>query len=291
MEQSFTVVENHFDVGSGMSVFYKDYSPRTNSDAVPLVYLPGLMRTARDFDRVAPRLAAERRVITIDTRGRGKGGRSANPADYRFDALVDDVWTLTEALGVQQMVLAGLAIGVFMSWRMAASRPGRIRGIIANDTGTETFNPLGKKMVALADHSEYSLDEATEKLRIPNEKGFPDFGLDDWRIYARQVYGEISHGKWVRDFDPGIHVEWERVKTETPSLWDEFVRVGDIPVAICRGENSQFLTREHAEKRAAALPSSWVVNFQGRAHPLLLDEPASLAAIRKVLALADGRSA
>lgn len=290
MQQSFAVTEHHFDVGGGMSVFYKDYAPHVKSDGVPLIYLPGLMRTARDFDRVAPRLAAERRVITIDTRGRGRGGRSHNPADYRFNNLIDDVWKLADALGIQRMVLAGLAIGVFMSWRMASSRPGRIAGIIANDTGTETYNPASKKMVALADHGQYSLEEAAEKLRVPNEKGFPDFGVDDWLMYARLVYGEVAPGKWKRDFDPAIHEEWGRVKAETPSMWDEFVNVGDIPVAICRGENSQFLTREHGEKMVAALPSAWLVNVQGRAHPLLLDEPAALAAIRKVLALADGRS-
>ncbi|MDG4886827.1 alpha/beta hydrolase [Mesorhizobium sp. WSM4887] len=288
LQRSYTVEEGVFSVGSSMSVFYRDFRPLTdNTDKVPIVYLPGLMRTARDFDRVASHFADERRVVTVDTRGRGRGGRSDDPANYDFDQMIGDVWALTDHLGVERMVLVGLALGAFMSWRMASRRPDRVIGVVVNDTGTETVNRVGKKMVALADQGEYSFDEALDKLREPNRKNFPDFGLEDWRAYTLQVYAETTPGKWKRDFHPAILEAWAGTKERWPSLWDEYSTIKEVPVLILRGENSEFLTLEQADKMAGALPRAKTVSVQGRGHPLLLDEPASLTAIREVLAQAD----
>lgn len=288
--QTYTISEGDFAVADGLTVHFRDYQPAKASGLLPVVYLPGLMRTARDFDRVATRLAAERRVITIDTRGRGKGGRSDDPAAYEMDKLVNDVWELADHLGVQRFVVVALALGAFMSWLMASTKPERIAGIVANDTGTETNSALGKKMVALADQGEYSFDEAVEKLREPNQKNFRDFGIDDWRAYTRLVYAETSPGKWKRDFHPAILTAWAKVKETKPSFWQEFSSIGNIPVTVLRGADSQYLAQEQAEKMAAALAHGRTYNVQGRAHPLLLDEPASLIAIREVLAEADANS-
>lgn len=282
-----SVTEGHFSVPGGLPVFYRDHQPATATTALPLVYLPGLMRTARDFDMLAARFAEERRVVTIDTRGRGKGGRSEDPADYDFDLMIADVWALLDHLDIPRAVFAGLALGAFMSWRMAAAQPGRVAGIIANDTGTETVSNIGKKMVALADQGEYSFEEAVQKLTEPNRKNFLDFGPEEWRGYTRQVYAETAPGKWKRDFHPGILAAWAKVKETVPSFWPEFVRIGPIPVLILRGENSEYLSQEQASRMAAALEKGRTVNVQQRAHPLLLSEPASLAAIRATLAEAD----
>jgi pimeloyl-ACP methyl ester carboxylesterase len=174
-----------------------------------------------------------------------------------------------------------------MSWRLAASRPDRVLGLVTNDTGTETFNKVGKKMAALADPSEYTFDEALVKLREANKKNFPDFGHDDWREYTTQVYAETSPGKWQRDFDPAILVAWQATKEAVPSLWEEFASLQNTPVAILRGETSEFFSQEQADRMAAALPRGRTLNIQGRGHPLRFDEPASLIALRDVLAEAE----
>lgn len=284
-ENRFSASEHRFLVGEGLSIAYTDYQPESVGSGVPLVYLPGFMRTARDFDRVAPRFAAERRVLTIDTRGRGKAGRANSAANYHFDLLIADTWALLDHLRIQRFVVVGLALGAFMAWRLGAERPDRVAGIVANDTGTETSSPGSKKMVGNADHSRYTLDGAAEKLRAPNAHLFPDFGPEDWRDYALQVYADRGEG-YIRDFDPLWFEELPRFKAETPTFWPEFERL-TCPVAVLHGEMSEYLSGDHAEKMAAFLPKGRVVHVQGRGHPLLLDEPASLAAIRNVLADAD----
>lgn len=283
----YTVTESTFDVGDGLDIAYTDYRPVEDKGLAPILYLPGFMRTARDFDRVAPLLADERRIVTIDTRGRGKAARARDASAYHFDRLIEDVWALAGHLGIERMVLAGLALGAFMAWRMGAAQPDRVLGIIANDTGTETSSPSGKKMIANADHGSYTLDEAAEKLRNALAPHFPDFGPEDWRVYARQIYADRGQG-YVRDFDPLWLEELKRFKADTPTLWPEFARL-TCPVALLRGENSDYLSREQAQKMADALPDCTLVHVQCRGHSNLLDEPASLGTIRAVLARCDQR--
>ena len=48
-----------------------------------MVLLHGLTRNARDFEDLAPRIAAwGRRVIVPDVRGRGRSDRDPNPLNY-----------------------------------------------------------------------------------------------------------------------------------------------------------------------------------------------------------------
>ena len=61
------------------------------------------------------------------------------------------------------------------------------------------------------------------------------------------------------------------------------------PLALLRGENSDYLSREQAQKMADALPDCTLVHVQCRGHSNLLDEPASLGTIRAVLARCDQR--
>src|SRR5580704_16587578 len=57
----------------GLRLHVREYGDR-NAPGMPVVCLPGLARSTADFDELAPALAAgatQRRVIAIDSRGRG----------------------------------------------------------------------------------------------------------------------------------------------------------------------------------------------------------------------------
>jgi pimeloyl-ACP methyl ester carboxylesterase len=288
MDEHYQVEQHHLRVSERMSIFYRDYKPVADIGRTPLIYLPGFLRTARDFDRVASRLATERRVVTVDTRGRGRGGRSNAVADYHFDRLIDDLWQLADHLKIQRMVVAGLTLGTFMAWRMAASQPNRVIGIIANDTGTETSPAAGKSIIATAVSEESNFDDTVARLRKARASDFPDFGPAEWREYALQAFARGSRGGWIRDFDPLVLDEFARFGVETPNLWDDFVTLRRTPILILRGEHSTYLQQEHAERMVAAVESASLVTVQTRGHPPLLDEPASLGAIRRLLAECDG---
>src|SRR3546814_5878579 len=67
--QVFT--EHFFHAQDDLRLYYRDYGDR-HSPRLPLLCLPGLTRDSKDFHDLASRYASQRRVITIDYRGRGR---------------------------------------------------------------------------------------------------------------------------------------------------------------------------------------------------------------------------
>src|SRR5215831_14125909 len=74
----------------GLKLHVREWGART-ATVLPVVCLPGLARTTADFEPLAATLAAEtdgastipsRRVIALDSRGRGKSEHDRNPANY-----------------------------------------------------------------------------------------------------------------------------------------------------------------------------------------------------------------
>src|SRR5580704_12238581 len=87
----------------GLRLHVQEYGSRT-APGVPVVCLPGLTRTGSDFATLAPALANDmalpRRVITIDSRGRGQSDYDSNPDNYNLAVELADVATVLTALGV-----------------------------------------------------------------------------------------------------------------------------------------------------------------------------------------------
>src|SRR5690242_6312598 len=75
----------------GLKLHARCYGPRTAS-GLPVVCLPGLARTAADFDALARVLAdgGARRVLAIDYRGRGLSEYDRDPDNYNYQVELAD---------------------------------------------------------------------------------------------------------------------------------------------------------------------------------------------------------
>ncbi|HET9159648.1 MAG TPA: alpha/beta fold hydrolase, partial [Caulobacteraceae bacterium] len=69
---------------NGLTLFARDYAGASGPARPPVICLHGLTRNSRDFEVVAPAIAARtgRRVLALDVRGRGRSERDPNPANY-----------------------------------------------------------------------------------------------------------------------------------------------------------------------------------------------------------------
>src|SRR4051812_11836880 len=81
----------------GLKLHVREWGSRT-ANALPVVCLPGLARTIADFELLATALARNghtartgRRVIALDSRGRGKSEYDRNPANYNLTTELFDV--------------------------------------------------------------------------------------------------------------------------------------------------------------------------------------------------------
>jgi pimeloyl-ACP methyl ester carboxylesterase len=267
----------------GLKLYARDYGERTAPGA-PVICLPGLTRNSKDFEPLAEHLSAGRRVICPDLRGRGRSGYCDNWADYTPAHEMMDTLDLMGAAGIGQAVFIGTSRGGLIMMALAAFRPNVIKASILNDIGPEV-EPKGIARIASyvgVMETPQTWDEAAVKLRMMNEREFPNLSAEDWRTFARRTFAE-EHGAPKIDYDARIGTAMrkglEASKGEIPTLWPQFKSLSQMPLLAIRGENSDILTAEIMTRMAEANPAMKSVVAKDRGHAPFLDEPEVLAAI------------
>ncbi|TPK60916.1 alpha/beta hydrolase [Mesorhizobium sp. B2-4-15] len=282
----YSVKEEFLELAGFGRMYVKQYVPSLARNRTPVLCIPGFWRNSSDYRRLAGNIAGDRHVITPDLRGRGKSSRTNDVADYHFDKLIGDMWDLLDRLQVENVVIAGVALGGFMAIEMATQKPARVAGIVLNDVGTQTSSPGTKHIATHLSFDAIGFDEALGKTKKQYGDYFPDFDEDDWRSFTLQTYRQVAGDKYVRDFDELTQQETQRFKEAKPSFDKEFKAL-KLPVAILRAEKSLYMPADLALEMAGVNPNAQLTVVPVRGHPLLMDEPASLAAISAVLEEAD----
>lgn len=96
-----------------------------------LLLLHGWCDSSRVFGRIAPMLAKDFRVITLDWRGHGRS--SAGGADFGSDDLVNDAEALLDALEIEQCSIVAVAHAGWPALELKARQPERVDRIAVMD--------------------------------------------------------------------------------------------------------------------------------------------------------------
>ncbi|MFY9757141.1 MAG: alpha/beta hydrolase, partial [Pseudolabrys sp.] len=116
---------------------HAQYYGQRSSAATPVVCLPGLARTVADFEALALALTHDslppRRVIALDSRGRGRSGYDRNPANYSLPIELADVLAVVTALEAMPAIFIGTSRGGILTMLLAAVRPTAIAAAVLND--------------------------------------------------------------------------------------------------------------------------------------------------------------
>ena len=110
----------------GLKLHIREYGPR--NDAHPaVVCLPGLTRTAADFVELATALAAKgRRVLALDSRGRGLSDYDTDFNKYSLAVELADLIAVLAAREAQPAVFVGSSRGGLLTMLLAAVQPSSI---------------------------------------------------------------------------------------------------------------------------------------------------------------------
>jgi pimeloyl-ACP methyl ester carboxylesterase len=273
--------EAHSRTADGLRLFHRDYDVAPPGQA-PLLCLPGLTRTARDFGALAARHAPRRRVIAPDMRGRGRSDRAPDPAAYAVAVEAADVLALLDHLGVERVVAVGTSRGGLIAMALAAMRPGLLAGVVMNDVGpvieaeglAGLMRGLEATPAAFADWP-----EAEAALRSRLAPTFPGLTPADWAAFARRSFAERD-GRPVADWDPAlVAVSAAALAQPLPDLWPLFGALSGVPVLALRGALSDILSHATLQAMTQAHPDLTAVTVPDRGHAPFLDEPAATAAI------------
>ncbi|MFO1101747.1 MAG: alpha/beta hydrolase [Methylocystis sp.] len=272
-------ISRFIHVADGLRLHALDYAaPAGNAGLLPVVCLPGLARSADDFDRVARKLQGDgRRVVALDYRGRGLSDWDPDWRRYDFDVEQKDIAAQLADAGVAQAVFIGTSRGGLHTMRIAARRPGVVRAAALNDIGPkiEHAGLLRIKRYVGRLPPIPSMREAIALMRMTAGVDFSGVSPQEWDSYARLTFIE-KDGKVQLRYDPELSHTLDSVKPDvTPEEhWDDFAALAGVPILAIRGANSDILSPEVFDEMARRAPRLEQVLVEGQGHaPLLLDEP------------------
>jgi pimeloyl-ACP methyl ester carboxylesterase len=253
----------------------------------PFVLVHGFTGSRDDWRERLPELAPLGRTIALDQRGHGGTTNSGDPAAYSFDALVDDLAAVLDAIGVERCDLLGHSMGGAVALRFALAHPERVLSLIAMDTSASPMRmparvrEAGAKLVhaggmgalfkAMRARAGSDPDRPEAAARCEREMGSERF----WARVERKL----------EQMDPVAFTTLSAALAESSAVE---ARLHEIrcPSLVMVGEQDVGLL-EAADALEAGLPDVRRVTIPGAAHsPQLENAGAWLEAVREHLARA-----
>jgi len=253
--------------------------------------LPGLARSGADFDELAAALANDpqrpRRVLAIDSRGRGRSDYDPNPANYNLAVELGDVLAVLTALGIGQAAFVGTSRGGLLTMLLATARPAAIAGCVLNDIGPE-IDMTGllriKGYVGKLPEPTNFADAARIMKQVMGEQ-FPKLSDQAWRAWAHRSYKEVG-GRLVPDYDIKLATTLAELDPNKPlpSMWKEFDALAGVPMMVVRGANSDILSPATLSAMQARHPRMQSIEVPDQGHAPLLAEPEVIGKIAAFVA-------
>jgi pimeloyl-ACP methyl ester carboxylesterase len=269
----------------GLRLHALSYGQRS-SPKTPIVCLPGLARTAADFETLAAALAhggaQPRRVIAIDYRGRGRSDHDRNPDNYSLPVELADVLAIVTALDAMPAIFIGTSRGGILAMLLAAVRPTAIAGVVLNDIGP-VIEPQGlmriKGYVGKLPQPR-NFEDGAEILRRLFHGQFPKLGHDDWLANARRAFKE-ENGRMIPTYDIKLAKTLEAINPDSPipPLWMQFDALAHVPVMAIRGANSDILSPATLDAMCARHPGLETLEVADQGHAPLLAEADTIERI------------
>lgn len=282
-------IERFAPTPDGLSLFLRDYAPLEPGMGLPVLCLHGLTRNGRDFEAVAPRMAAlGRRVLTLDVRGRGRSDRDPEPLRYNPATYAGDVIAVLDHLQIPKAVFVGTSMGGLITMIVAALAKERVAAAVLNDVGPQ-LNPaaIARIMDYVGKTAAFpSWDAAAAGVRAINEPAFPGRDHAFWLAFARRTCAEQPDGSVAFDYDPAIAEPFKQPQGAAPADADALFQagLGPIPTLLVRGALSDLILPEGVAAMRALKPDLDVVEVATVGHAPMLDEPEAWEALLGFLA-------
>ncbi|MBY3092642.1 alpha/beta hydrolase [Rhizobium laguerreae] len=271
--------ERFYTSSDGLRLYARDYRPDQAAAAgrLPVICLPGLTRNTRDFHPLALLLSRDRtmprRVIALDSRGRGNSAWDENKANYNLTIETGDVLAACATFGIERAIFVGTSRGGLILHLIAATRPDLLEAVILNDIGpvleAEGLARIRDYLNSGRNPADWS--EAAYILKENHGASFAALAEEDWREMALALYRDIG-GRPVADFDPAIAEALKSINFSQPLpyLWGQFESLSRLPLMLIRGENTLLLSQETAGEMARRHSRLILHTAEGQGHAPLL---------------------
>jgi pimeloyl-ACP methyl ester carboxylesterase len=256
------------------------------------VCVHGLTRNGRDFDWLAPALAARGwRVLCPDMPGRGRSAWLTEPGDYEYPLYNAVGAALIARAGADEVAWVGTSMGGIIGMMLAAQRATPIARLVLNDVGALIPKASLERIATYVGNDLHFADSAALEAYLRRVHA-PFGALTDaqWRHVAAFGSRPAEQGGLRLHYDPAIALPFKRQEPQDVNLWPVWEQVA-CPTLILRGQSSDLLPAETAAEmtgcgRAAQAGAVRLVEIAGCGHaPALMDE----AQIATVVDFLEGR--
>ncbi len=252
-----------------LKLAYQEWGP----DGGPVILaLHGFGVSGHMFDEFGQRAAERYRLINLDQRGHGDS-EWASDGDYTREAFVADVEAVREELGFESVILMGHSMGGLNAVEYTFQHPERVSALILVDVGPEA--------------AKEGVDNIMRFTRGPDELDFDEFVQNAMRFNTRRTEENIrermrhrlrplENGKWTWKFDKRFREGEGAVRSgselSSDELWRRFRELAP-PVLLLRGQQSDILSQEVAERTAGEIPAARLVVVPEAGHSVPGDNP------------------
>jgi pimeloyl-ACP methyl ester carboxylesterase len=228
--------------------------------------LHGFNQTAHSWTEYAKQAAADARLVAMTQRGHGSSMRAAD-GDYGRQTMVDDVIAVADALGLETFTLIGMSMGAVHAITLAAQHPGRVGRLVVVDYAPVVQTVGIDKIKAMVTMRWDSLDDAVRAVRMFN----PRRSEENIRSRLRHTMAEQDDGRWGWVVDPAFGLQ-ERFRQGPESMWANVAAVR-CPTLLVRGQSSDILSPEMADKMIETLADGRLAVVPGAGHSVSGDNP------------------
>ncbi len=277
--------EQRWVSADGLTLYSRVYE-EAGRVAPAVLCLPGLTRNSRDFEVLAPHLAARYRVICPDLRGRGLSQRDPQWRNYHPGTYLQDIRRLMAVHGLSRVAVIGTSLGGLLAMLLAATEPSAVAGVVLNDIGPEA-DPRGIERIRGYTGKlppVRSWGEAVAQFREVNGAAWPDLSAEEWSAVTRRSYREQVSGTPVFDSDPMIGEAIRAAQAVPEGLWPVFAQIKAVPLLVIRGALSDILSGAILARMQREKPGLESLTVERRGHAPLLEEPEVVPVIDRFLA-------
>jgi len=256
----------------GLRFHYRDWASN-KPDAPDLVLLHGFTGHARTWDAFAEAMTDRYRVLALDQRGHGQTAWASADA-YGADEMQADLAAFVGALGLKRFTLLGLSMGGGVAIHYAGTRPPELAALVIVDIAPEV-EPAGagriQASVRTTDVFE-SRDEAFAAARAADST--PPEAHHRHRIEHNLMRTE--DGRWTWRYDRALRAPGAVRVRDPEAGWRAVANIA-VPTLLIRGEISDLVSPEIAERMLKANANIRLTTVKGAGHSVPLDQPEGFA--------------
>ena len=171
------------------------------------------------------------------------------------------------------MTLMGLSMGGIVSFVFAAAHPERVRRLIVMDIGPEIAAAGATNVAsALAANDTFgSEDEAFAQARASNPRPTDE----SFAIASRTTCASLPDGTLTFKYDKALRDPRNLFDLTVEQRWEAW-RAVSCPVLLVRGDDSDVLAAETAQRMLAENPNATMASVPDCGHSITLDNPQGL---------------